>query len=144
MLVNVESIRFAHQTYTVENSAKLSMIASAHGEILDRQADLNGFQFWATNIEAGTVTSGRMRMLLLESNEFTAIRGVQFAGLSQGQQVEMLYRAILDRDAEKAGYDYWMTQLKQGTSMENVVRQFMESAELTGNYSAPIDWEFML
>lgn len=143
-LVNVESIRFADQTYKVENSAKLSMIASAYGEILDRQADLNGFQFWATNIEAGTVTSGRMGMFLLESNEFTAIHGVQFAGLSQGQQVEMLYRAILDRDAEKAGYDYWMTQLDQGTSMENVVKNFMESAELTGNYSAPTDWEFIL
>jgi len=143
-LVNVESIQFADKTYTIENSQAMSMIASAYGHILGRQADLNGFQFWAANVDNGNATSGKVAMFMLESAEFTAKTGVQFDSLSQDAQVHMLYQAILERTADQPGHDFWMNRLQAGDSMESVVAHFVESAELVAQYSAKTDWEFFL
>ena len=143
-LVNVETIRFADQSYTVENSQDMSMVASAYARILDRQADLDGFQWWMGNVDSGAISSGDMGLFMLNSTEFKATNKVDFSSLSQSEQVHMLYRTILDRDAEQEGFDYWMEQLDNGMSMANVVTQFIESAELIGQYSAQTDWEFLL
>jgi len=143
-LVNVETIRFADHSYTVENSQDMSMVATAYARILDRQADLDGFQWWMAQVDSGSISSGDMGVFMLNSTEFKATNKVDFSSLSQSDQVHMLYETILDRDAEQEGFDYWMAQLDKGMSMADVVTQFMESAELIGQYSAKSDWEFSL
>lgn len=143
-LVNVETIRFADHTYTVENSQDMSMVATAYARILDRQADLDGFQWWMGQVDSKSISSGDMGVFMLNSTEFKATNKVDFSALSQSEQVHMLYQTILDRDAEQEGFDYWMAQLDNGMSMADVVTQFIESAELIGQYSAQTDWEFIL
>jgi Ca2+-binding RTX toxin-like protein len=54
MLVNVEAIQFGDQRLVVENDAPLGWIATLYEQVLGRQAELDGYQFWAASYDDGT------------------------------------------------------------------------------------------
>ena len=99
----------------------LSWLATLYQQVLGRQADLNGFQWWAQQAESG-MGEGQVLMGFILSKERIANTGQDFNALNTADKVEYFYNTILAR----------------------VAKQFMHSVELTGQYLAPKDWDFLV
>lgn len=142
-LVNVETIRFGDQTYTVENPEYMTWIASMYGQALDRQADLGGFQFW-TNAYANGVSIGEIVRTTMNSDEFFTLHGKRLDGLDSSAQVDLLYQSLLGREAEEAGHNFWVQYLANGHSIESAAEMFIQSPEMATSYVIAKNWEFFL
>ena len=142
-LINAELIRFSDQDYKIENSNELSLIATLYMQVLDRQAEIDGFQFWA-NVNAEGVSLGAIAMGFLRSVEKAQTEGRDFDLFSAEDQIESLYTHFLGRAAEDEGKAYWIAQLNDGTSIEEIANDFVYSAELAGMQLTESGWDFMV
>lgn len=96
----------------------------------DRTPDEGGVGYWIAQIDAGAklfdIATG-----FLESDEFKALYG---ANPSNQEYTQALYRNVLDRDPDQAGYDYWNEVLELGaTTRQQMLVDFSESAENKSN-----------
>jgi Ca2+-binding RTX toxin-like protein len=91
---------------------------------LDRGPDDGGLQNWTEALRSGqslnSIVSG-----FINSTEFSNVYGA----LSNTAFVTTLYNNVLNRAADSAGLNSWISQLNSGTSREAVVLGFSESAE---------------
>lgn len=142
-LINVETIRFDDQSYTVQNSNYHTWIASLYNQVLDRQPEIAGFQYWSASHVAGE-SIGSIALSFLFSAEHSSNTGQAFGELSRGQQVDAFYQYFLGRDADQDGHDYWINTLDSGQSLEQVANYFMVSPEIQGKYLQQNQWEFSL
>jgi uncharacterized repeat protein (TIGR02059 family) len=142
-LVNIETIRFDDGDYTVRNEGFHSTIATLYQQVLGRQADLAGFQYWSEEHQQGQ-SIGKIAMSFLYSAEHAAGVGARFDGLSQEDQMAQFYEYFLGREAEQAGHEYWVGRLSSGTSFEDIAEGFVLSEELQNSYQQDYHWEFFL
>lgn len=89
---------------------------------LGRTSELTGKQYWAHNLGAG-VTGADVAFGFFFSPEFTD------AKYSDAEYVNRLYKTFMDREADKAGLDYWTKNLKDGMTREDVFYGFINSTE---------------
>ncbi len=142
-LVNIETLRFDDADYNVENAPQHTWIASLYSAVFDRQADLDGFQYWAGRYEAGEGI-GDIALSFLYSVEYQSGGGAQFASLSAAQQLDLLYQHFLGRTPDAAGHDYWMGRMADGLSINDIAHSFVLSNEMQAAYVAPNGWEFLI
>ena len=142
-LINVETIRFDDATYAVQNAPQYTWIASLYGEVLHRQAELAGFQYWAERYAAGE-SIGEIALNFLYSVEYQSATDLQFAQLSTAPQLDLLYQHFLGREPDAAGHAYWMEKVSDGMSIDQVAQLFVGSEEMQGVYMHPTAWEFLL
>jgi uncharacterized repeat protein (TIGR02059 family) len=143
MLVNVEAIQFGDQRLVVENDAPLGWIATLYEQVLGRQAELDGYQFWAASYDDGTPI-GDIAMWMLYSSEYTENGSSVFQSLPQNAQIELLYEHLLSRDSEPEGNAYWTDRLAKGDTIASIAEQFILSSEWQGSRMAPDQWDFYL
>lgn len=100
---------------------------------LDRAPDLTGLSRWVRDMGAGLeleeVISG-----FVNSPEFKATYG----STSNEEFVQLLYKNVLDRDADATGLKNWTERLDNGESRESVVRGFSQSPEFIANTAADV------
>ncbi len=144
-LVNVERIEFADQSMDIgSQTASLSWLATLYQQVLGRQADLGGFQWWAQEASSGA-GQAHVLMSFLLSPERVANTGQDFNALDTADKVEYFYNTLLARPAEAAGKAWWVEQIdNNGQNIVHVAEQFLHSAELTGQYLAPQEWDFLV
>ena len=122
----------------------LSWLATLYQQVLGRQADLGGFQWWAQQADSG-VGEGQVLMGFILSKERIANTGQDFNMLNTADKVEYFYNTILARPSEAAGKAWWIEQIDQnGQDLVHVAQQFMHSPELIGQHLAPKDWDFLV
>ncbi|MCV6591042.1 MAG: DUF4214 domain-containing protein, partial [Marinobacterium sp.] len=141
-LINIEQIEFADQTWNPVYSSELQSVATLYGQILNRQADLGGFQYWSGTTQENS--KGQMALHFLNSEEYQQQKGVQFDQLSEAAQVEQLYQGILNRTSDTEGKAAWLAQLDVGMSMAEIAEHFVNSVELSGQYDQPESWDFLV
>nr|WP_298375289.1 DUF4214 domain-containing protein [uncultured Halomonas sp.] len=104
--------------------------------VLNRTPDQDGLSYYTSELDKGA-SHGEVANALLNSNEFTANFG-DIDDLDNEEYVELLYRNVLDREADDAGQMFYVDQLEQGASRAEVVGIFSESEEhqalLIGQY----------
>jgi len=62
-----------------------------------------------------------------------------------GNNVEVLYHAIFNRNAEASGKAYWVTQMKDnGMSLQDVANAFVASVEMSANAQSAAQWDFIV
>lgn len=142
-IINVEMIRFNNLDYHVENSNELSLIATLYKQVLDRQAEIDGFQYWAETAAIGN-TMGSIAMAFMRSSEKVSIAGHFFDDLSTVKQIEGLYTVLLGRDYDELGKAYWLEKLNSGIDIDVVASAFVYSIEFTGMQLNPTDWDFFV
>lgn len=142
-VINVETLRFDDATYTVQNELFHTQIATLYQQVLHRQADLGGFQYWAEKYTKGEPL-GTIALDFLYSAEYSKTNSVSFDGLSQGAKIDLLYQHFLGREAEQAGHDYWVNQLATGMTIEDIAASFVGSKEMQSAYLGPQGWEFFI
>lgn len=142
-LINIESIHFDDQVYQIENDQPLVWLATLYDQVLDRQADVDGFQFYAAAHTDGQ-SIGSIALSMIDSIERTKGSGESIFERSAADQVEILYNTILDRASEEAGHAYWLNEMENGLSLEAAAQAFVLSNELQLSYLSAEGWDFIL
>ena len=112
---------------TVEDRSREKLVEEfverCYLEILKRTGEPEGVEGWKNSILSGEKTGASIVQLFVTSNEFRE------KNLSSEAIVEILYRAMLGRDADIAGKENWTTHLQNGASPEYIVAGFANSEE---------------
>ncbi|MDE1571057.1 DUF4214 domain-containing protein [Aquabacter sp. P-9] len=132
-LVNVEHMAFADATVDVSTPDSVAWISALYTQVLGRQADLAGIQFYVGQVERGA-SAGDIAIGFLTSPEAVA-NGTGVASAAD-VSVEMLYRVLLGRDADAAGLAHHQQALANGVSIGQVANHFLASPELMGVHAA--------
>jgi len=124
----------AYQREVIPNIDETKMeIGRLYLAVLDRVADLDGLNYWFSNIQNGLSINDIANSFVM-SDEFSNTYGnVQ----SDEAFVQTLYNNVLFRDADTQGLSYWVNELQSGQSEADVVVSFSNSEEfisLTGVY----------
>ncbi|MBK1852608.1 DUF4347 domain-containing protein [Marinobacter sp. 1-4A] len=143
VLINVETLRFSDKELIIEYDQDHDWLATLYTQLLGRQADLDGFQYWARLLDQGA-SIGDIVNGFLHSTEFVEHLGANTGNLDSDQTLTLYYTALLGRDADDAGYHYWQQQLIDGASHDDVLAGFILSEELTGQYQQTEDWDFFI
>ena len=123
----------------VQNSSILPL--QFYRSILEREPQEETLSAWAKYLEEGSVIS--VAMAFFTSEEF------QNREANNGVFLNILYRAILGRDADSAGFEYWIDELENNRiSRKEILELFLYSPEfstLVSDYglilSSPTDTE---
>jgi len=123
----------------VQNSSILPL--QFYRSILEREPQEETLTAWAKYLEEGSVIS--VAMAFFTSDEF------QNRETNNGVFLNILYRAILGRDADSAGFEYWIDALENNRiSRKEILELFLYSQEfstLVSDYglilSSPTDTE---
>jgi hypothetical protein len=91
----------------------------------DRQPDVSGLDYWYHQLNSG-VTLEQVASGFINSAEFKALYG---NNPSNAEFVTLLYDNVLHRAPDTGGFNFWMNDLDQGTSREQVLIGFSESLE---------------
>lgn len=142
--VNVESILFVDRAHSVDYDSAYGQIAALYDKLFNRQADLDGFQYWADLAKGGT-SLGTIAVSMLNSDEYTSVSGKDFDTLETTEQIEVLYEEILEREPDQAGLDYWVNEVSSGSSADDVAATMMlPTFQASRSFMEPALWNFFM
>jgi len=141
ILLNVESIQFDDQTYTVENEVQLTKIATLYQQVLGRQAEVDGFQYWAHDYANGE-SIGNIATNFVRSSEYFSNTGNAWDTMSNSQRIEVFYELMLGRASDETGKNFWLNALDNGMNIQQVAECFVDSIEMQGVYLSEQGWSF--
>ena len=104
-------VQFAERMYTV---------------CLGRTAETGGLAYWSKGLYEQTITGKSILENFFLSSE------IQGKNLTNREYVRRIYKAMLDRDPDGSGWDYWEGRLNSGASPTAVIAGFIDSNEFTG------------
>ena len=110
-------------TPSAKNVGINGFVTRLYRNVLDREPDNKGFNYWANGIKNKSITGSNAVKGFFLSKEMNN------KGLSNAAFVKELYKTIFNREADKAGLDYWTKRLNVKMSRESVVNGFIESKE---------------
>ena len=142
LAINVESLKFSDATVTVQNRAELDAIAGLYQDVLGRQADYLGVDFWAA-AEKNGVSLGKIALDIIGSAESQARRAAVFNGDS-AHDVELLYQGIFSRHSDAGGLAFWLDKMANGMTLTQVASSFMLSGESQVHKIGVQDWDFQM
>ncbi len=116
-------------------------VARLYRNVLDREPDTGGRDFWLAQLAAGT---GRTDLLIefADSAENVSRTGTSRPQRSSEGELLRLYQAVFGRFADPDGFRYWMAVRDNGTTIRDVAGGFVASAEFVqryGNNPSPAD-----
>jgi RHS repeat-associated protein len=106
---------------------KTNVIVPAYRQFLGRDADPGGIQYWTQQLQGG-LTDEQMQAGFIASPEF-----FKNAGGTDKLWIDALYQALLDRQPDANGENYWIGQLHGHQSRAEVANDFTGSPEGLGD-----------
>ncbi len=95
--------------------AETYLVLNLYGGLLRRLAETGGYQYWTAQFRAAQCNANPVQAVTAAvdavSSGFVASAEYAARNTSNGQFVEDIYYALLQRGAELAGYGYWVGQL---------------------------------
>ncbi len=145
LLINVEQVAFADQTLSIDSTLSQEQIATLYSQVLGRQAEVDGFQYWAHAVEGG-LSLGQMALSFIRSAESTYATAPRVGIDSEliGDQIEVLYEALLGRSSDAAGKAYWEEVMQNGLTLDQVAEGFVHSFELGSQLMTQEEWNFIV
>lgn len=140
-VVNVETLQFSDESVTVQSIASMGAIAGLYVDVLNRQGEIAGLEFWAAAVKNG-VTLGEIALHFINSAEGQKQQQV-LNGVAT-HDVEIVYEALFNRHSDEAGLAFWVGAMDQGATLTQVVDGFMHSAEAQAHVLAATQWDFLL
>ncbi|WP_417660023.1 DUF4347 domain-containing protein [Pseudidiomarina sp.] len=137
-LINVETLVFADREQAVAYASELDWIAGLYRQVLGRQADLDGIQYWARQVDEGS-DPGDVALRFLDSAE----AGKALSSGDTSATLNALYEGLLGRAADVAGKAYWVDRLESGMTLHDLAAGFMESSEMQTQNPTATEWSFL-
>ena len=106
-----------------ENSGAEDFIERLYETCLDREADEAGKYYWLNGLDSLTQSGVTLAYNFVFSPEF------QNKKMSNSDYVEHMYQMLMGREAEEEGKAYWVNELNNGASRENLFYGFVRSPE---------------
>ncbi len=101
-----------------------AFIERLYKEILKRDADEEGLEYWEKRLKEGDATAEDLARYFFDSKEFKS------QNISDEEFVNRAYETLLGRSPDKEGYDFWVNKLKNGSlDRDKVVDMFIDSPE---------------
>ncbi len=116
------SVNVGPVTPAGENKIK-AFVRRCYQIILGRDADADGLEAWAKALETGTRKASEIIDGFVNSLEFLN------KNLTKGEQVDVLYQAMLGRAADPMGKEAWVQVLNDGYPFAAVINGFCGSTE---------------
>ncbi len=91
--------------------------------VLDRSVDPKGKSFWIEALKSGAKKPSDMVLGFFNSKEF------KDRNLDDEEFVKIVYKAILGRDPDKKGLNFWVSRLKSGKKRLDIVKGFLYQEE---------------
>ena len=114
------------ETCSVANTDVYSFVRRLYNLCLNREPDMSGCAHWSTLLTSGARNGVSVAYGFCFSAE------MKNRHLSDGDFVEILYKALMGRAADAGGKAHWVDLLSKGISRVGVFRGFAESAEFSG------------
>lgn len=128
-LYDVETLSFGDVTLTAEHAAELLSLEAAvtrlYTALLGRNPDNAGLIYWLNDIDINGNTLQDASGAFAGSDEYLARFGAQ----SNEEFINQLYNNILSRDADQAGYDYWLNEIARTGDRTGMIVSFSSSDE---------------
>jgi len=90
--------------------------------VLGRDADPSGINYWSDQLK-GDMTGSKLVHQFFDSKE------MQSKNLSDEEFIKTAYKAVFGRNPDQGGLDYWVGQLQNGMTRDQVLDQFLSSDE---------------
>ncbi|MFI8750259.1 DUF4347 domain-containing protein [Vreelandella lionensis] len=136
-LINLESLVFADETLTVSYEDDLAWITGLYAQVLGRQGDVSGVQYWAQQYANG-MSRADIALSILNSPESGRLA-------EEGSDyLDVLYTGLLGRVADASGKAYWSEQAAGGATLRDIVDGFMQSEEMGSHHLSAIEWDFFV
>ena len=100
-----------------------AFVSRCYQYALERSADTGGLNHWTGILLNGVMTPPQVSYEFLFSGECRNLN------LSDSAYIGRLYHLYMDRDADEAGLDYWLSQLADGVPRETAAHGFAGSPE---------------
>ena len=142
LVINAESLQFSDTAVAVQNRDALGAITGLYKDVLGRQGDYLGVEFWATAEKNGT-SLGKIALDMIGSAESQSRQAAVFNGDS-GHDIELLYQAIFGRHSDAGGLAYWVDKMDHGASLQQVATSFIADTEMTAHKIGVQDWDFLV
>ncbi len=90
---------------------------------LGRETEYGGFEFWVKKVRnEGTSYSALVEFFALSEEAKATYK-------TNSSYINMLYKAIYDRDADEGGFEYWMAYMDFGMNRQEVLEGFLGGQE---------------
>jgi hypothetical protein len=142
VVLNVETLKFSDTTVAVRSPDSLAAITGLYHDVLGRQADHLGAEFWAEAAAAGA-SLGEIAVSIISSAESQGRHAMLFNGDS-GHDVELLYQGIFSRHSDSGGLAFWIDRMADGATLAQVAQEFMTSDEMTLHKIGVQNWDFLM
>ncbi len=110
---------------TPSTTSREAQVTRLYDTVFDRPPDDAGLAFWTNALRAG-VSLDDVAEVFVASPEFRD----RYGDLGTGGFVDLLYRNVLDREADPEGRAFWTSGLESGRlDRDDVALAFSESAE---------------
>ena len=116
-----ERIAAVAAAFVASPEYRTATVERAYRSDLGRASDADGRTYWTTRLESATTAA--LRASLLSSAEAGR------AWPDDEEFVAHLYRVVLGRQPDGAGFAHWTARLASGTSRSAVARAFLSSTE---------------
>ena len=107
-----------------KNVGLTQFVSRLYTKALGRTYDIDGLNYWC-----GVVLDGKDSILNVSTKGFFHSQEFINKNLSDGEYIKVLYRTFLGREYDQEGYEYWLKQLKNGKTRDEVLNGFANSKE---------------
>ncbi|MFT8243436.1 DUF4214 domain-containing protein [Roseomonas sp. BN140053] len=124
VLRDIEEARFIDGRQVLDLSDPAAQVVRLYQAALDRAPEQEGLNFYIPTLQQGGTLSS-IATGFLNSPEFLA----RYGGLDDTGYINRLYNNVLDRTASQSEVNYYLDQLGQGASRQQLLANFSESPE---------------
>jgi hypothetical protein len=114
-------------TSTYGSLTNAQFVTLVYDNVLGREPDQAGFDFWLNQLEANAMTRGQVMLAFSESAEY---RATSFNMV----YVTMTYAGMLRRAPDQGGFDFWVNYLATGNSGLALINGFIGAPEYRARF----------
>jgi len=114
---------FAITTLFANQAQVQGFVERFYQTVLDRHSDTDGLNYWTNSLLNGERAGADIARGFIFSQEFTN------RDTSDQDYLYILYRAFFNREPDNDGYFYWLDNIRNGVSREEVLYGFLYSTE---------------
>ncbi len=113
-------------TISKEDSPAYELVNNFYNKCYGSYPDKDILDYWVAELESGSVSIDDM------AEHFILDEDSKNKNLSDKEYVNLLYRALLNREADENGMRYWINRLNEESNRDVILHDFLDSFEYRG------------
>jgi hypothetical protein len=141
-LDNIEKVTFSDGSLVFDSSANADFAYRVYAAAYGRTPDEAGFLFWTDQLDQrgdgppDADDKAFIASFFLTADEFNDVYG---ENPTNEEYINGLYQNVLHREADQAGYDFWLGVINEGQGRDDLLIWFTDSDENVANTAPDTD-----